>query len=206
MRGAKDYFEGSKRTESGYDDAIAYRFTHITMSEALGVKNLSPEKSMQLTHGIEGLVGELSGLGELGDKIWSELTRESVLKEIGDAWWYAARIADALDLSFEELAEKVDDETMKLSEDDQNFAFRVGRLSEPLKKWHFYGKPISIIELVTEVVCLLAKASIHDDKLLSEEIGFEEHINEVWSTNELKLRRRYPWRFAEDLAKNHDSK
>lgn len=205
MRGAKDYLEGSKRTESGYDDAIAYRFTHITLGGVMNVY-LSSERSMQLTHGIEGLVGELSELGELGDKLYDQITREEILKEIGDAWWYAARITDALEISFEELAAKVEDEVAKLSCDDQNFAFRVGRLSEPLKKWHFYGKPIGITELVAEMVFLLAKASIHDDKLLEEDIDFEEHINEVWSLNELKLRRRYPERFAEDLAKNHDSK
>ena len=72
-----------------------------------------PKKKHEVFHLILGLVGETGELAEKFKKIvrdhdsdFSKLDKDQIIKELGDVLWYTAVLAQYLDISFDEVANK----------------------------------------------------------------------------------------------------
>lgn len=100
--------------------------------------------SADLLHAILGVTGEVSELMRLDPSVADG--RVQALKELGDIWWYTRMIPRCFGFDigrFVELAE-----SMYLELEDEQFMIPTDRLTEPMKKWFFYGKPINAGEII----------------------------------------------------------
>lgn len=206
---AGEYDALASRTEADCLELIE-RVQNIQSIGPQGTLRFMPQQdSADLIHGIMGLAGELQELQRLGDETAPGLlSRESVLKEIGDAWWYARFIFRCFDLDIGRAVLRVATKAIEPTQ-EADFILNVDMLLEPLKKWLFYGKPLNEEEILGETIALLAHASVHDMEIEGEtgitKQRVEEHLEAVWELNIAKLKRRYPDRFDATLAQNHDS-
>ena len=101
--------------------------------------------------------------------------------------------------------------------EDHLHLFQVNELSEPLKKWIFYGKPIDLMAMRVAIQKMFAQAVMLDplanvtesnDSLsveLANNFNLDMWLSGVWMRNIDKLKRRFPEKFDEALAQTHDS-
>lgn len=162
---------------------------------------MSMQDSVGLLHAILGIVGEISEFDDAFCKSFedpeaTEETRLVVAKEFGDIWWYVALAAKCMNWDFVELvgnaAAMGDDLT------DDEVRLKPHEVSEPLKKWLFYGKAIDSDELLGAVTRLMGNATALAGRLAID-------IEEAHRINIDKLRARFPEKFDEVTAQNHNS-
>lgn len=174
-------------------------------------------------HGILGMAGEFQELQRVANSDYDsdEEYREELLKECGDAWWYAVLLLKACDRDIRMDVDVIQAILMKAHNNacaqDHLHLFQVDELIEPLKKWIFYGKPIDLTVMRVAIQKMFAQAVMLDplanvtesDDSLSVEIanGFnlDMWLSGVWMRNIYKLKRRFQEKFDEALAQTHDS-
>ena len=84
---------------------------NINEYQKLAMRTLNPElnKKDVLINGVMGLCGEAGEVIDIVKKHLAqghELTREQLIKELGDVAWYLAETATALDVSLEDVLRK----------------------------------------------------------------------------------------------------
>lgn len=215
-----EYIKAAGRTAAKLDAVFADRVGLVEFQIGDRVLYVNGEDAI---HGILGMAGEFQELQQVanGDYDSDEEYREALLKECGDAWWYAVLLLKAC---YCDIRMDVDAIQVILAEAHNNACaqdhlhlFQVDELIEPLKKWIFYGKPIELMAMREAIQKMFAQAVMLDplanvtesDDSLSVEIanGFnlDMWLSDVWMRNIEKLKRRFPKKFDEALAQTHDS-
>ena len=215
-----EYIKAAGRTAAKLDAVFADRVGLVEFQIGDRILYVSGEDAI---HGILGMVGEFQELQQVanGDYDSDEEYREALLKECGDAWWYAVVLLKACD---SDIRMDVDAIQVILVEAHNNACaqdhlhlFQVDELIEPLKKWIFYGKPMDLMKMRAAIHKMFAQAVMLDplanvtesDDSLSVEMNssfnLDAWLSDVWERNIGKLKRRFPEKFDEVLAQTHDS-
>lgn len=193
-----DYFLSALRTAPISPDAMQNQETRMAYLELL-VDGITVPKgraaTMDIWHGIIGIAGEASELIELFERAAEKPERSALIKEIGDIWWYVAplmRGMNGMERDFERVANAAIEKGGQM---DHNsiITLSTNRITEPMKKWIWYGKQIDATELEAAVVDVLA-ATVFVAQVA------DTTIEEVLETNIAKLKARYPERFDEAAA------
>ena len=211
----KEYFEAALRTAPISVEQHCNQVTRMVFIELLDDGITIPKGragTLDIVHGILGIAGEASELmrllenGYLTNSTPSE--KSEILKELGDIWWYVAPLLRGLEhvgrpADFEGLRNGAAAKAMDLylvpkgingrPGKPKGLSLAVDQITEPLKKWIFYGKQIDLNKLIAAV-----------ENLLCATIVIAHHINvsseEIMESNIRKLKARYPERFDEDAA------
>lgn len=195
-----DYFKLSARTLTPPQDAKVFelnwhRVITTIISEATGTPEnemvvRNAHESITMLHGLLGIIGEM---GELEEAI-GRVNRAEVVKEFGDIWWYVAALCRGARWSFDDF---VTDVVVSVAEEEEvqreRISLRVNGISEPYKKWIFYGKQIDNEELLNAAIKVMVNAT-RAAMLLGVTIA------EAQAFNIEKLRKRYPDKFDEAAA------
>ena len=195
-----DYFKLSARTLTPAEDAKAFelnwhRIITVIVSEAAGTSEesmvvRSEHESVTMLHGLLGVIGEM---GELEEAI-GKVDRAEVVKEFGDVWWYIAALCRGARWCFNDFVTDVILAVAEANElQKERISLRVNGISEPYKKWVFYGKQIDNEELVNATINVMVNAT-RAAMLLGVTIA------EAQAFNIEKLRKRYPEKFDEAAA------
>lgn len=215
-----EYIKAAGRTAAKLDAVFADRVGLVEFQIGDRILYVNGEDAI---HGILGMAGEFQELQQVanGDYDSDEEYREALLKECGDAWWYAVVLLKACD---RDIRMDVDAIQVILAEAHNNACaqdhlhlFQVDELIEPLKKWIFYGKPMDLMKMRAAIHKMFAQAVMLDplanvtesDDSLSVEMNssfnLDMWLSDVWMRNIEKLKRRFPEKFDEVLAQTHDS-
>lgn len=215
-----EYIKAAGRTAAKLDAVFADRVGLVQFQIGDRILYVNGEDAI---HGILGMAGEFQELQQVanGDYDSDEEYREALLKECGDAWWYAVLLLKACD---RDIRMDVDAIQVILAEAHNNACaqdhlhlFQVDELIEPLKKWIFYGKPMDLMKMRAAIHKMFAQAVMLDplanvtesDDSLSVEMNssfnLDMWLSDVWQRNIDKLKRRFPEKFDEVLAQTHDS-
>lgn len=215
-----EYIKAAGRTAAKLDAVFADRVGLVEFQIGDRILYVNGEDAI---HGILGMAGEFQELQQVanGDYDSDEEYREALLKECGDAWWYAVLLLNACD---RDIRMDVDAIQVILAEAHNNACaqdhlhlFQVDELIEPLKKWIFYGKPMDLMKMRAAIHKMFAQAVMLDplanvtesDDSLSVEMNssfnLDMWLSDMWMRNIEKLKRRFPEKFDEVLAQTHDS-
>ena len=218
-----EYIKAAGRTAAKLDAVFADRMGLAQFQIGDRILYVSGEDAI---HGILGMAGEFQELQQVANGGYDsdEEYREALLKECGDAWWYAVVLLKACDRDIRMDVDAIQaillkaDEDMMLDKDPR--IFQVNELIEPLKKWIFYGKPIELMAMREAIQKMFAQAILldplanHQDEEteypelsvnLDEAFSIDTWLSDVWQRNIDKLKRRFPEKFDEVLAQTHDS-
>ena len=194
-----DYFLAALRTAPIDDPSnTANQVTRLEYLELLeNGTTMAKGKTATLDvwHGILGIAGEASELLELFEKAEVRPDKDALVKEIGDIWWYVAPLVRGLHGSAEKEFKRIADAAVERANDLNHgvISLATNRITEPMKKWIWYGKQINLKELEDAVVELLAVTIFVADMA-------DVTIEEVLDANIAKLKARYPERFDEAAA------
>ena len=166
------------------------------------VVNRMGDREVRLLHGAMGLCTEV---GELFENLIAQVISggppdlTNIVEELGDGYWYAAEIYNALDLEMPTpvITPRGDITVFDNVYDLFRLATIAGSVQDALKRTLFYGAPLNVdlIENMTaEFILLSAKI------LLGEGISVES----VMEKNIAKLQARFPDKFDSDKALNRD--
>jgi NTP pyrophosphatase (non-canonical NTP hydrolase) len=210
----QDYQNAAMRTAPEESDMRAFqrvlertasitRIGNPALPELVGANAtifMGTPQSIGAIHGILGIVGEVSEFDEAFGKCFedpenSEETKTAVVKEFGDIWWYVALLAKSMHWDFGALVASAATIADMITDDE--IRLKPHEVSEPLKKWLFYGKPIVNDALQGAVANLMANATA-----MAGRLGID--IEEAHRLNIEKLRARFPEKFDEVVAQDHD--
>lgn len=158
------------------------------------VQRLSDVQTARLLHAVLGLAGEYEELAYAQ----GSANRK---KELGDVAWYAALCIDACYMSTNYNADWMfnsEPNTMASANDLMQIMFcRISCMVDNIKKHIYYGKTLSLANMVSDVAVVLMRI-----RQLCSYWQFE--FNDMLETNIRKLQVRYPEKFTEDAAVNRD--
>lgn len=200
---AGQYEALASRTEAPASDLLLGRVYTVDLE---GGVQLDRMVSADLLHAILGVTGEVSELMRLDPSVADGMVQ--ALKELGDIWWYTRMIPRCFGFDIGRFVELT--ESMYLELEDEQFMIPTDRLTEPMKKWFFYGKPINAEEIINAAAEVIAQATFVFAKTSEslDEDGrreqFQKATKGAWTMNIEKLRRRYPMAFDQVLAQEHD--
>jgi NTP pyrophosphatase (non-canonical NTP hydrolase) len=164
-----------------------------------------PTQEFRLLNAVLGLCGESGELGEVvAGLLTNGATRDTVIKEIGDVYWYCQQLGMAImepdhSLSFitniiEECVNEWDFGTFSLMDHISVLSFNCGMLADILKKNVSHGAPFDLIKAVDkfeDIVYLIT--------LVAEKYG-KGCIQEALEGNITKLMKRYPNGFSTEAS------
>lgn len=153
---------------------------------------------MNVLHCILGMTGEL---GELDSALLCH-GNDEIIKEAGDALWYAAVLGVQVNVSFDDLYMAanagIDDMTFRY-EDNLLTAFRTcSRMIDPIKKTIFYGQAVDSASLIKLAVYYLRSILIFINQ-------HQLNLLEICQKNITKLETRFPEKYEDFLAINRDT-
>ena len=198
----------ASRTEADVSDDLLRR---VYCVDLVGETQLDRLKSADLLHAILGVTGEVSEYMRIDQE--APGADEQERKELGDIWWYARMIPRCFGYDIGRFVELVRNEFQCMREAAEELANRgefpevrlhvsTDDLTEALKKWLFYGKPIDGIVMIAATAKILAHAMYFRQGIGIDD--FDRETEAIWEANIEKLQRRFPMAFDQVLAKSHD--